>query len=374
MGPPRAPFGSEDAMTSSHPPPLRVVALGGGTGLPVVLQGLKSALFPPDWPLPRGRDCLTAVVTVADDGGSSGRLRRAYRLLAPGDARNCLLALSDGDGAMAALFRFRFGGDVEVGGHSLGNLILAGLSEVEGDLARAAERAGQMLGIRGRVLVATKEDVRLAATYEDGAEVVGESAITAAGRPIHRVRLLPESAAAPPEVLAAIRTADLVVIGPGSLYTSLMPVLLAKGLVPAIAASPARVVLVMNLMTEPGETDGYTAVDHLLAIRRHVPGLPLHDVLCNEAPLGEERIRRYSAERAAPVPLDLEALPALGCRILKRDLVAEGDKVRHDPGKLAAAILEAGADAGGRAVERHGAGGVLSREDVPMRARGRATS
>jgi 2-phospho-L-lactate transferase/gluconeogenesis factor (CofD/UPF0052 family) len=273
------------------------------------------------------------VVTVADEGGSSGRLRRAYRVLAPGDARNCLLALSDGDGAMAALFRFRFGGDAEVGGHSLGNLILTGLSEVEGDLARAAERAGDMLGIRGRVLVATKEHVRLVAMYEDGGEVV------------------PEDAAAPAEVQAAIRAADLVVIGPGSLYTSLMPVLLTQGLVPTIAASGARVVLVMNLMTEPGETDGYTAADHIRAIRRHVPGLPLHEVLCNEAPFGEERIRRYSAEGAAPVALDSEALLALGCRIVRRDLVAESDKVRHDPGKLAAAILEAGAEAGGPVVE-----------------------
>jgi uncharacterized cofD-like protein len=291
------------------------------------------------------------VVTVADEGGSSGRLRRAYRVLAPGDARNCLLALSDGDGAMAALFRFRFGGDAEVGGHSLGNLILTGLSEVEGDLARAAERAGDMLGIRGRVLVATKEHVRLVAMYEDGGEVVGESAIAAADRPIHRVRLVPEDAAAPAEVQAAIRAADLVVIGPGSLYTSLMPVLLTQGLVPTIAASGARVVLVMNLMTEPGETDGYTAADHIRAIRRHVPGLPLHEVLCNEAPFGEERIRRYSAEGAAPVALDSEALLALGCRIVRRDLVAESDKVRHDPGKLAAAILEAGAEAGGPVVE-----------------------
>jgi uncharacterized cofD-like protein len=340
-------------MKRSQPPPLRVVALGGGTGLPVVLQGLKRALFPPDWPPPRGRDCLTAVVTVADDGGSSGRLRRAYRGLPPGDARNCLLALSDGEGAMAALFRFRFGGEAEVGGHSLGNLILAGLSEVEGDLARAAERAGHLLGIRGRVLVATKEDVMLVATYEDGTEVAGESAIAAAGRPIHRVRLVPEDAAAPAEVEAAIRAADLVVIGPGSLYTSLMPVLLARGLVPAIAASGARVVLVMNLMTEPGETDGYTAADHIRAIRRHVPELRLHDVLCNEAPFSEEWIRRYSAEKAAPVALDPDALLALGCRIVKRDLVAEGDKVRHDPVKLAAAILEAGAEAGGPVVEPH---------------------
>jgi uncharacterized cofD-like protein len=337
-------------MKRSQPPPLRVVALGGGTGLPVVLQGLKRALFPPDWPLRRGRDCLTAVVTVADDGGSSGRLRRAYRMLAPGDARNCLLALSDGDGAMAALFRFRFGGD-EVGGHSLGNLILAGLSEVEGDLAQAAERAGHLLEIRGRVLLATNEDVRLVAAYEDGAEVAGESAIAAAGRPIHRVRLVPEDAAAPAEVQAAIRAADLVVIGPGSLYTSLMPVLLARGLVSAIVASGARVVLVMNLMTEPGETDGYTAADHIRAIRRHVPELRLHDVLCNEAPFGDERIRLYSPERATPVVLDPEALLALGCRIVKRDLVAEGGKVRHDPVKLAAAILEAGAEAGGPLVE-----------------------
>ena len=322
-------------------PAPRVVALGGGTGLPVVLEGLKDVLFPNGWPPARERDPLTAIVTVADDGGSSGRLRQAYGVLAPGDARNCLLALSQGTPAMAGLFRFRFDGDGEVGGHSLGNLILTALAQVEGDLARAATRAGEMLGIRGRVLVATREDVRLVAEYEDGTEVVGESRIGSAGRRIRRVRLEPESAAAPPEALDALAAADLIVIGPGSLYTSLIPVLLAKGIAAAIAASRARVVLVMNVMTEPGETDGFAAEDHVRALRRHLPHLPLHDVLLNDAAVDPERMRRYGGEGAVPVSASLEALRELGCRVLERDLLAEGPKVRHDPRKLATALLEA---------------------------------
>jgi uncharacterized cofD-like protein len=198
-----------------------------------------------------------------------------------------------------------------------------------------------MLGIRGRVLVATREDVRLVAEYEDGTEVVGESRIGSAGRRIRRVRLEPESAAAPPEALDALAAADLIVIGPGSLYTSLIPVLLAKGIAGAIAASRARVVLVMNVMTEPGETDGFAAEDHVRALRRHLPHLPLHDVLLNDAAVDPERMRRYGGEGAVPVSASLEALRELGCRVLERDLLAEGPKIRHDPRKLATALLEA---------------------------------
>lgn len=331
----------------SRPPTLRVAALGGGTGLPVVLAGLKATLCPAGWPA-RWRGALTAIVTVADDGGSSGRLRQAYRVLAPGDARNCLLALSQGAENMARLFRFRFDGDDGVGGHSLGNLILTALAQVEGDLARASTRAGEMLGACGRVLVATSEDVRLVAEYEDGTQVVGESKIASARRRIRRVRLEPESAAASPEALEALAAADLIVLGPGSLYTSLIPVLLAKGIATAIAASRARVVFVMNVMTEPGETDGYTAEDHVRALRRHLPHLPIHDVLLNKTAVDPRRRRRYVGEGAAPVLVEVEALRALGCRVLEQDLLAEGVKVRHDPRKLASALLQAAVERGQR--------------------------
>jgi uncharacterized cofD-like protein len=322
----------------------RVVALGGGTGLPVLLRGLRTALFPSRGrrDLVRDRDRLVAVVTAADDGGSSGRLRRTYRVTPPGDIRNCLLALSDGDPTLAAIFDFRFNGhdgqDVE--GHSLGNLILTALSHLENDFLGGVERANHILGARGRVFPATLDDVRLIAEFTDGSSAEGESQIALARRLIRRVRLEPEGAEALPEAQEAISAADLIVIGPGSLYTSLIPVLLVRDLADAIARSSARVVLVMNLMTEPGETDDTDAADHLLAIRRHVPQVPIHDVLLNTATVPRHLTERYAAEGAVPIVADVRALQALGCRVVGRDLLAAGLKIRHDPHKLARAALE----------------------------------
>jgi uncharacterized cofD-like protein len=320
----------------------RIVALGGGTGLPVVLRGLRSAMFPsrqgtpPCW----RRDLLTALVTVADDGGSSGRLRRAYSILAPGDVRNCLVALAE-DARRAAMFDFRFRGSDGVAGHNLGNLVLAALSQLEGRFPAAVERAGEMLGIRGRVVPATGADVRLVAELADGSQVEGESRIAAgaAGRPIRRVRLVPGGATALPEARAAIADADVVVIGPGSLYTSLIPVLLVRGLVKEIERSGARVILVMNLMTEPGETDGMSAADHVRALLRHAPRLPIHDVLLAAGPISPRVRAAYAAYGAKPVAADLAALRALGCRPLRRPMVAARGWLRHEPRRLAAAIL-----------------------------------
>jgi uncharacterized cofD-like protein len=322
-----------------------VVALGGGTGLPVLLGGLKAALVPAGpRSAPRSREALTAIVTVADDGGSSGRLRRAYRILAPGDLRNCLLALSDADPTIAALFDFRFDGDGEgdggLGGHSLGNLILTALARLERDFPAAVARAAELLSVRGRVLPATADDVTLVAELSDGRAVRGESRIAAAGRPIRRVHLEPPGVRALPEACAAVAAADLVVLGPGSLYTSLAPPLLVPDLAGAIAASRARVVLVMNLMTEPGETDGYGAVEHVEALRRHAPALEIHDVVLNSAPIAGRRADRYAAERARPIPAELERLQALGYRPVARDLLGPGPLIRHDPHKLAGLLLE----------------------------------
>jgi len=320
----------------------RVVALGGGTGLPVLLSGLKDALFSArdriGW---AKRDRLTAVVTVADDGGSSGRLRETYRMLPPGDIRNCLLALSSGQSMLTPLFNFRFGGTHDVGGHSLGNLILSALTELENDFCEAVEHAGRMLGIRGRILPATLAQIAVTADFEDGSSVEGESRIASARRRIRRVRLQPAGARVLPEAAAAIAAADVIAIGPGSLYTSLIPILLVDGLVDAIAHSKGRVVLVMNLMTEPGETEGYTAVDHVLAIRRHAPKLRIDDVLLNSTPIPSTSLARYSAEGAQTVVGDRELLRALGHHPLERDLLAADRKVRHDPGKLAQAVIEA---------------------------------
>jgi uncharacterized cofD-like protein len=335
-------LGARRRQGASAPRLPKVVALGGGTGVPLLLRGLKDVLVPPACPWRRAedRDRITAIITTTDDGGSSGRLRRAYRFLPPGDIRNSLLALAGTNGALAALFDFRFEGKGEVGGHSLGNLILTALAHLEGDFLRAVNRAGEILATRGRVLPSTTENVTLSAEFLDGAWIDGESRIAAARRPIRRVRLRPEAASATPEAVRAIEVADLVTIGPGSLYTSLLPVLLVRELAQAVARSRARVVLVVNLMSEPGETDGYTAIDCLTAIRRHAPDIVIHDVLVNTAPIPAERLARYAAEGASPIRVDVEALRAQGCRPVERDVLGDGPKIRHDSHKLARAVLE----------------------------------
>lgn len=322
----------------------RVVAIGGGTGLGVLLRGLKGALFPAGWRWDsrRDRDRLTAIVTTADDGGSSGRLRQAYRVVPPGDIRNCLLALSDAGPTLTSLFDFRFSGAGEpgVGGHNLGNLILTALSQLKCDFLRGVESATELLAVRGRVLPATLADVTLVAEFADGTEVEGESRIAALRRTIHRVRLEPEGACPLPDARRAIASADLVVLGPGSLYTSIIPVLLVRQLTRAIARSHARVVLVMNLMSEPGETEGYTPGEFVRTIRRHAPFLPIHDVLLNTAPIPQPLQARYAAHGAHPIAPDTESLHAMGCRPVARDLVGSGLKIRHDPDKLARAVLD----------------------------------
>jgi uncharacterized cofD-like protein len=239
------------------------------------------------------------------------------------------------------MFDFRFRGSDGVAGHNLGNLVLAALSQLEGHFPAAVERAGELLGIRGRVVPATGADVRLRAELEDGSQVEGEShiAAAAAGRRIRRVRLVPGDADALPEARAAIADADLVVIGPGSLYTSLIPVLLVRGIAREIERSGARVVVVMNLMTEPGETDGMTAADHVRALRRHAPRLPIHDVLLAASPISARVRAAYAAYGAEPVAADLAALRALGCRPLRRRMVAPRGPLRHEPCRLATAVL-----------------------------------
>lgn len=324
-------------------PALRVVALGGGTGLPILLRGLKDRLYRPG----NGRGAaddprrLTAVVTVTDDGGSSGRLRRACGTPPPGDIRNCLLALAEGDPLLVSMFAHRFNGAgrSEITGHSLGNLMLTALASLEGEFGRAVARAGSLLRVRGRVLPATTDDVTLRAVFEDGSDVAGESRIAGAGRPIRKVVLEPARVRPLPEACAAIEAATCIVLAPGSLYTSLIPILLVPGIVDAVRRSGARVILVMNLMTEPGETDGFGAGDFVRALRRHAPRLPVHAVLLNNAPIPRRTARRYAATRAVPVPPQPDRLRSHGCRPVVVDLLARGGAVRHDPGKLAAAVL-----------------------------------
>lgn len=338
---PPAEVNEDHALVSRHQ--LRVVALGGGTGLPIVLEGLRHALFtePGVVCVESERDRLTGIVTVADDGGSSGRLRQAYGVLPPGDIRNCLLALADRDSVLSTLFNYRFDGGDEVSGHSLGNLILTALSRLEQNFAKAIEQGSQILGVHGRVFPPTTEDVRLRAELADGSWVEGESRISSVPRmTIRRVSLEPEQPAPFSPALAAALQADLVVLGPGSLYTSVIPVLLVRELAEAIRRSGARVVLVMNLTTEPGETDGYTAADHLLAIRRHAPDVPIHDVLLNATPIADELVQTYSASHATLVAPDIELLRALGHRPVMRDLLGTGPKIRHDARKLGSVLMQ----------------------------------
>jgi uncharacterized cofD-like protein len=334
----RGPVEAHDVYPLISPEQLRVVAIGGGTGLPIVLDGLKHALFtePGAARTESERDRLAAIVTVADDGGSSGRLCEAYGVLPPGDIRNCLLALADCDSILSAMFDYRFDGGSDVGGHSLGNLILTALSQLEQDFAKAVEHGSQLLGVRGRVFPSTTEHVRLRAELVDGSWREGESRIASPPpATIRRVSLEPEQPPPVPRALEAALQADLVVLGPGSLYTSLIPVLLVSELSDAIRRSGARVVLVMNLTTEPGETDGYTAADHLLAIRRHAPDLPIHDVLVNATAI-DEGLR----SGAVPVAPDIELLGALGYRPVVRDLLGSGPGIRHDGRKLGNALLQ----------------------------------
>src|SRR2546422_2485829 len=247
--------------TDPAAPGPRIVALGGGTGLPVLLGGLKEALFPHDRLASARRDRLTAIVTVADDGGSSGRLRETYRMLPPGDIRNCLLALSSGRSMLAPLFNFRFSGTQDVGGHSLGNLILSALTELENDFCEAVEHAGRMLGTCGRILPATLAEVTVTAQFEDGSSVVGESRIAVRRQHIRRVRLHPAGARVLPDAAAAIEAADVIAIAPGSLYTSLIPILLVEGVVEAISRARGRALL---------------RADHQI---RHDPGKLAHAVM-----------------------------------------------------------------------------------------------
>jgi uncharacterized cofD-like protein len=285
---------------------------------------------------------LTAIVTVADDGGSSGRLRREHRVPAAGDIRNSLVALSDGDPLLARLFDFRFGGEGETAGHSLGNLILTALSKIGNGFDEAVEQGGRILTIQGQVVPSTLDQVTIRAEFVDGSWVEGESKVALVRRRIQRVYLKPPDARALPQTLSALDAADLIVIGPGSLYTSLIPVLLIKEIADGIARSHARVVLVANLMTEPGETDGYTAVDHLEAILGHAPEIRIHDVLLNTTPIRKDLVEVYAAEGSVPVSATPEAIQAKGSWPVAQPLLDHGSKIRHDPHKLAQAILDLG--------------------------------
>jgi uncharacterized cofD-like protein len=319
----------------------RVVAIGGGTGLPNVLRGLRPLLYGEQDSAPR--DQLVAIVTTTDDGGSSGRLRRELGMMPPGDIRNCLAALAEHNGLLAGLFQYRFDSDGGLNGHALGNLVLAALADVTNDFARAVELAARVVGARGTVLPATAEPVSLVAALESGMTVRGETAIRGAGARIAKVSLSPEHPRCLDAAIDAVEAADVIVVGPGSLYTSLLPPLLVPELARAISRARATRVFVMNLMTEPGETDGFSAPEHLRAITAHV-GEQLFDVVLHStAALSPEVVAAYAARGAGAVtvsPEDIKALSAIGARAIGLPLASEmpPGKIRHRPERLGAAI------------------------------------
>lgn len=320
----------------------RVVAIGGGTGLPNVLRGLRALLFPKT-AADAARDRLVAVVATSDDGGSSGRLRAEFNMIPPGDIRNCLAALSPDDSEIADIFQYRFGTGDGLNGHAIGNLLIAALTDVTRDFSQAVESAGRMLGVCGTVLPATSEVVTLLAEFTDGRVLSGETAIAGAGGTIARLALLPERPACPPRVIDAIRHADIVVAGPGSLYTSILPPLLVPELGEAVWESRGIRVLVANLMTEAGETDNFSVLDHLLTIERHL-GRQLFDcVIYNTTSVPDGLAAKYDERQARPIvtgSFELNALRRFGVRAIGVPLVSEHPegKIRHHPERLASAI------------------------------------
>lgn len=318
---------------------LRVFAIGGGTGLSTLLSGLKRFTQPPR--PSHGKDGiyfadLSALVTVTDDGGSSGRLRDEFQMLPPGDIRNCLVALSADESLLSSLFQYRFEGSGDLAGHNFGNLFLTALNAVTGDFNEAVRAASHVLAIEGRIFPSTNERVSLVARLANGTRVEGETNISSSEQRIESVHLDPAQCRPPADALEALAEADLVVIGPGSLYTSLIPNLLVPGVLEAIRSSGATIVYVANVMTQPGETTGYSLTDHVDALLAHAPGLELSCVLANDTPVPEPTLARYRDEGAETVELsDASELP---CERILTDLLVPGAIVRHDGVKTAKAL------------------------------------
>jgi len=284
---------------------------------------------------------LSAIVAVSDDGGSSGRLRDEFQIPPPGDIRNCMVALSEDSHLLSKLFRYRFSGDGQLAGHNFGNLFLAALSEVTGDFAEAVRLSSEILASKGHIFPATVSDVRIAARLTDGSIVRGETNISKTGGTIERMYLEPDDCEPHPDAIAAISNGDILTIGPGSLYTSILPPLLVNGVVDAIAASSATKIFVCNLMTQPGETDGLTARRHLEIVREYAPGLNFDYVMVNNRPISEIQKQLYTRDGAEQIgvhgSIDSELIE--GAKVLSANLLDDGELVRHNPNRLAKAVL-----------------------------------
>jgi uncharacterized cofD-like protein len=321
-----------------HSSPLKVVAMGGGTGLSVLLQGLKPYTQPLYADAPQLD--ITAIVTVTDDGGSSGRLRREFDVLPPGDIRNCMVALSEDSALLSRLFQYRFEAGRGLKGHSFGNLFLMALTQVMGDFPDAVRASSEVLKIAGRIFPATAENVALEAALADGTRIVGETRISRARRKIDRIRLIPPTVRPLRATLEAIREADVITFGPGSLFTSVVPNLLVKGIASAIRKSPAIKAYFVNLMWQPGETTGFRASDHVRAVHQHAGGKLLDYAVVNVRRIPTAVKQRYARESALEVENDLDTIIKMGVNVFGARLASDTGKVRHDPTATAAVVLK----------------------------------
>jgi uncharacterized cofD-like protein len=330
---------------TAHERGLRVVAIGGGTGLSTLLKGLKRFVASTTEAAPASSDNpvirdLCAVVTVSDDGGSSGRLRKELKMLPPGDIRNCIVALSEDEALLSKLFRHRFEKGSGLEGHSFGNLFLAALTAITDDFSEAVRLSSEILLTRGHIYPATTSNIELEALMEDGTRVLGETKITASKGRISELFLVPPDVGPMPQTLEAIAHADIITIGPGSLFTSLIPNLLVRGIADAIVDSPATKVYICNLMTQPNESLGRTAADHIRALNSHARQQIFDYALINRTPVSDALKAKYATEGACPIVNDLDVVEALGVIPVLGDYLDEGDVARHDTAQVARDVLE----------------------------------
>ncbi len=337
-----APGLSGDTPSVTHP--LRVVAIGGGTGLSTLLRGLRRHVLAPGSTGAADATIadLAAVVTVTDDGGSSGRLRTGFKMLPPGDLRNCMVALSEDEALLVRLFNHRFVGGDALKGHNFGNLFVAALTEITGDFALAVQLASKILATRGRIYPVTTANTTLVAEMEDGSFVRGETNISASHSRIVELTLDPPGPAPLPETLEAIERADLITVGPGSLYTSLITNLLVAGVPEALENARGLCVFVCNLMSQANESLGLTAAEHIEKIYDHTRAPVFDCALVNTAPFSPDTLARYKAEGAAPIVTDVERIQALGVRCITGNFAIEEKVVRHATDRVAEALLSLG--------------------------------
>lgn len=338
--------------SSTRTSPLRVVAIGGGTGLSTLLKGLKSYVPAPMEPYRATPGSptiseLSAVVTVSDDGGSSGRLRSELNMLPPGDIRNCIVALSEDEALLSKLFRHRFDKGSGLEGHSFGNLFLAALTSITKDFSEAVRLSSEILLTRGHIYPATTSNIELEALMEDGSRVRGETKITASKGRIKELFLIPAEVRPLPQTLEAIAGADIITIGPGSLFTSLIPNLLVGGIAQAIVNSPAIKVYICNLMTQANESLGLTAAEHIRALNNHAQAQLFDYALINRLPASDEMKAKYALEGAAQIVADLDAVEQLGCCPVLGDYLEEGAVARHATDTVARDLLDLAVQAGG---------------------------